>query len=263
LRLGPQSALRIRWSTARCEEPEPHQIRGGPSHTPIESELAAIHWGHHPMTTLILVRHGHVEGINPERFRGRRNVSLTAEGLRQARATSQYIASHWHPRMVYTSPLWRCVQTGREIATACASDITPLDDLNDLHYGEWQWRTQAEVREKWPELLDRWLSMPHLVRFPKGESLQDLIARVSNVIRLVLEQHPKGAVVAVGHDSGIRAMLLQLLDQPISAYWRLTQDPAAVSEVEVLPHGATAIRINEIHHLYESHPLEGDSTHEQ
>ncbi|HUN76579.1 MAG TPA: histidine phosphatase family protein [Steroidobacteraceae bacterium] len=215
------------------------------------------------MATLILVRHGHVEGIHPERFRGRRDIPLTVQGRRQARATAQYIAARWHPKMVYTSPLQRCVQTGREIATACGSDFVQLEDLNDLDYGTWQWCTHEEARAKSPQLLDRWLTAPHLVRFPKGESLQDVIARVSNVIRMVLEHHSTEAVVAVGHDSGIRAMLLQLLEQPISAYWRLAHHPAAVSEVDVRSHGARVIRINETHHLDEPFSLKRGSTHER
>lgn len=210
------------------------------------------------MAKLILVRHGHVEGIHPERFRGRMDVPLTAEGRRQARATAEYLASRWHPATVYTSPLQRCFQTGREIAMACAIDCVVLEDLNDLHYGVWEWQTRTEVRSKWPELLERWLAAPHFVRFPKGEALQDLVARAANVLRMALERHPTETVVLVGHDSGIRAMLLQLLDQPISAYWRLAQHPGAVSEVDVLPHGARVIRINETHHLDETRSSEAE-----
>ncbi|HTX58589.1 MAG TPA: histidine phosphatase family protein, partial [Verrucomicrobiae bacterium] len=35
---------------------------------------------------LLLVRHGHVEGIDPERFRGRTDIELTAQGVAQAEA---------------------------------------------------------------------------------------------------------------------------------------------------------------------------------
>lgn len=208
------------------------------------------------MAKLILVRHGHVEGIFPKRFRGRMDVPLTARGEREARAAAESIASRWRPTVVYTSPLQRCLQTGREIAMACAVDSAVLADLNDLHYGAWQWRTNDEVRTRWPELLDRWLTAPQLVRFPQGESLQDLVARVANVLRHVLEHHAAETVVLVGHDSGIRAMLLQLLEQPLSAYWRLAQAPGAISEVDVLPHGAKVIRVNETHHLGEAAHLD-------
>jgi hypothetical protein len=38
------------------------------------------------MTEILLVRHGHVEGISPERFRGRADLPLTAEGRRATEA---------------------------------------------------------------------------------------------------------------------------------------------------------------------------------
>ena len=38
------------------------------------------------MMRFILVRHGHVEGIEPERFRGRADLSLTKQGEGQAQA---------------------------------------------------------------------------------------------------------------------------------------------------------------------------------
>lgn len=201
------------------------------------------------VTRIILVRHGHVDGIAPERFRGRRDVDLSELGLRQAEATAQRIAEQWKPVTAYSSPLKRCVQTAQPIATACHTSMTILDDLDDVHYGDWEWRTHEDVRAQWPALYERWLKAPHLVRFPNGESLQDLVARVSNVLRLVLERHRRQSVVVVGHSAGNRALLLQSLDQPLSAYWRLAQDPCALSEIEILEHSTTVHGLNETRHL--------------
>jgi broad specificity phosphatase PhoE len=55
------------------------------------------------MTKLILVRHGHVEGISPERFRGRADLPLTETGRREAEATAKYIAASWRPAAIYTA----------------------------------------------------------------------------------------------------------------------------------------------------------------
>ena len=200
------------------------------------------------MTRIVLVRHGHVAGISPERFRGRRDIELSELGTRQARATAQRIAAQWQPVAIYTSPLRRCLQTAGEIGAATGLAPAPLDDLNDLHYGEWEWRTFEEVRGHWPELFDCWFAAPHLVRFPSGESLQDLVARAANVVRLVRERHADQTVVVVGHSSGNRALLLQILDQALSAYWRLGQDPCSVSEIELLAQSATIQRLNEIYY---------------
>lgn len=201
------------------------------------------------MTRIILVRHGHVEGITPERFRGRRDVGLSELGIRQSKATAVRIAEQWNPVIAYTSPLKRCIQTAAPIAAACNTSSVVLTDLDDVHYGDWEWCTHEAVRAQWPALYQRWLQAPHLVRFPNGESLQEVAARVSNVLRLALERHRRQTVVVVGHSFVNRALLLQTLDQPLSAYWRLGQDPCALSEIEVLDEGTTVHRLNETHHL--------------
>jgi probable phosphoglycerate mutase len=199
------------------------------------------------MTRLLVVRHGHVEGMSPERFRGRRDIDLSDLGARQAQATAQGIAARWQPVAIYTSPLRRCLQTAAAIGAACGGlRSTVIDDLNDLHYGQWEWHTHEEVRALWPELFECWFAAPQLVRFPRGESFQDLLARMANVLRSVRERHADDTVVVVGHSSGNRALLLQALDQPLSAYWRLAQDPCSVSEIELLPRAATVQRFNEV-----------------
>jgi phosphoserine phosphatase len=201
------------------------------------------------MTRLLVVRHGHVEGMSPERFRGRRDIDLSELGARQAQATARAIAARWHPVAIYTSPLRRCLQTAAAIGAACGGlPATVLADLTDLHYGDWEWHTHEEVRSRSPDLFECWFSAPQLVRFPHGESLQDLIARMANVVRLVRERHTEETIVVVGHSSGNRALLLQMFDQPLSAYWRLAQDPCSVSDIELQGLTATVRRFNEIYY---------------
>jgi probable phosphoglycerate mutase len=203
------------------------------------------------MTKIILTRHGHVEGINPERFRGRTELPLTELGQAQAKAVAARIAKTWNTAKVYTSPMGRCIATGQEIATACRMASESLEALHDLDYGEWQWRTFDEVQATWPELFAAWHATPHLVRFPDGDSLQDLVARTANALRFVLERHPSETetVVFVGHDSVNRALLLQLLDQPLSAYWRIAQAQCAITEIDIINGRICVQRMNETHHL--------------
>jgi broad specificity phosphatase PhoE len=67
----------------------------------------------------------------------------------------------------------------------------------------------------------------------------------------VLERHPSETetVVFVGHDSVNRALLLQLLDQPLSAYWRIAQAPCAITEIDIINGRICVQRMNETHHL--------------
>jgi probable phosphoglycerate mutase len=143
----------------------------------------------------------------------------------------------------------RCVATGQAIAEEAGVERQSLDDLNDLHYGAWQGRTFDEIQAEAPGLFAVWRTAPHLLRFPDGDSLQDLVARAADALRFVLDRHPQQVVVMVGHDSVNRALLLQLLDQPLSAYWRLAQDPCAISEIDITDARARVLRVNETVHL--------------
>jgi phosphoserine phosphatase len=201
------------------------------------------------MARIVVVRHGHVEGIQPECFRGRMDLELTDLGYRQAHATAARIAQHWRPVMVYTSPMGRCVATGQVIANAIGTPFAVLDDLNDIDYGEWQGKSHQEMCQHSPALYRRWLASPDLVRFPSGESLQQLSARVVDALRLIVEKHPEATTVIAGHDSGNRALLLQALGLPLSAYWRIVQDPCGLSEIVTNDGLMSVQRMNDTAHL--------------
>jgi phosphoserine phosphatase len=199
--------------------------------------------------TILLVRHGHVHGISPERFRGRADIELTDRGIAEANSTADWIARFWRPTIVYTSPLKRCKDTGSAIAKQCKAGCEILPSLIDLDYGEWQWQTHAAIEAACPVLYRRWRENPHLMRFPKGESLQELVARAADALRLAIDRHPAETIVMVSHDSVNRALLLQILDQPLSAYWKLSQDPCAINEIAASADRIVVLRVNETAHL--------------
>jgi phosphoserine phosphatase len=123
--------------------------------------------------------------------------------------------------------------------------------LNDLDYGSWQFKPYQEIEHTHPQLFATWFAAPHLVRFPGGESLQDLVSRSADALRFVLKHHVDDIIVLVGHDSVNRALLLQLLDQPPSSYWRLAQDPCCINEIDIVGWSIRVRRINETQHLGE------------
>jgi phosphoserine phosphatase len=201
------------------------------------------------MTKILLIRHGHVEGIKPERFRGRAPLDLTALGRAEAQAVARRVAGAWQPSKIYTSPMGRCIETGAVVAKASGAATEICDDLTDIDYGDWQFKTFDEAKRENPTLFAAWFATPHLIRFPNGESPQDLVARAANVLRFVLARHPDDTIVLVGHDSANRALLMQLLDQPLSAYWRIAQSPCCLNEIDITGGKISVQRVNETGYL--------------
>ena len=201
------------------------------------------------MTKIILVRHGHVEGIQPPRFRGREDLPLTERGNAQARALARRIESKWRVEKIYTSPLSRCIATAGSIASVCGIEAQSMEQLIDIDYGTWQMKSYEEMAAAEPALYAIWFDAPQLMRFPAGESLQELVSRSANALRLVLERHRDWTVVLVSHDSINRALLMQLADLPLSSYWRLAQGPCCINEIDIEDSRILIRRINDTSHL--------------
>lgn len=206
------------------------------------------------MTHIILTRHGHVDWIAPERFRGRAELPLSDLGQRQAAALGERIARSWTPSAIYASPLSRCQHTAQAIAKAAGGAVQTLPDLIDTDYGQWQGLTHQEVEKRWPQAFKRWFEHPDMTAIPSGETLAMVLVRSTAVLRKMLDEHPDGQVVLVGHDSINRVILLHALGLPLSQYWRIRQDPCCVNELHLDAQGCSLSRLNETHHLIDIGP---------
>ena len=201
------------------------------------------------MTKIILVRHGHVDWIAPERFRGRAELPLSSLGRRQAQAAAGYIAATWKPDAVYTSPLGRCRETGAAIAAPFRLEPQPIDGLCDIDYGKWQGLTRDQAKKCWPDESELWFRAPHIAAIPGGETLAAVLTRVTAALRDILRHHPDQTVVMVSHDSVNRVLLLFSLELPLSRYWHLRQDPCGINEL-ILDNGSFVVgSINQTQHL--------------
>lgn len=201
------------------------------------------------MTKIILVRHGHVDWIAPERFRGRAELALSDLGRRQAQALANNIAKTWRLDAIYTNPLGRCRDTSAAIAAPFRLEPQVADGLCDIDYGQWQGLTREQATERWPHETELWFRAPHLAAIPGGETLPALLSRAVAALREILRAHPSGTVVLVGHDSVNRVLLLFALELPLSRYWHLRQEPCSLNELFFENDTFVVRSINETQHL--------------
>jgi probable phosphoglycerate mutase len=201
------------------------------------------------MTLAILVRHGQTEWNRIERFRGRADIPLNEVGVEQARLTGVRIAREWKVDAVYSSPLSRSLRTAEEIAGPYGIPVIPHHGLQDIDYGLWQGLTPDEVRERWPDDLERWYERPEDALIPEGESLDALRNRVMTTVREICDLHKGGSVVLVGHTVVNRAILLGVLGLGNDRFWRVRQEPCAINVFETAGTDFTLWTLNDTCHL--------------
>ena len=184
-------------------------------------------------TRLVLVRHAETEESARGRCYGRLDVPLSPRGLRQAEALGAALAE-LPLAAVYASPLARALDTARPIAAAQELDPVVLDALRELDFGEIEGLRYDEIEAQRPELFRAWMDDPAGVRFPDGESLADLRARVLPAAAEIRARHVREAVAVVAHGGVIRIVLAEALGLADGALFRLDQAEGGVSVVDWL-----------------------------
>lgn len=153
---------------------------------------------------LTLIRHGQTQANVEGRWQGRGDWDLDDVGQRQAEALGE-----WYGRYptVYTSPLKRAMSTAERVAL---NGSIAVDELMEIHMGEWEGLTTDEIMKRWPEDMET--IYRHGVDLPRGgsgETWAQLAERVGLAIA-GLDHDPDGHTVAVAHGGAIRAYVSSL-----------------------------------------------------
>ena len=179
------------------------------------------------MADIILVRHGETEWNVEEIFRGRIDIELNETGIKQAELLAEYLGQV-KIAAVYSSPLKRALRTAAIIAANHKLRVEIAPGLIDFDYGKWQGLPQQEVKEQYQELYTRWLSRPHQVRMPEGESLDDVSKRAMRVVDEIITK-VEGTAVLVSHRVVNKVLICALLGLDNAHFWNVRQDVCGIT----------------------------------
>ncbi|XP_059476569.1 6-phosphofructo-2-kinase/fructose-2,6-bisphosphatase isoform X3 [Neocloeon triangulifer] len=155
--------------------------------------------------TIYLTRHGESEQNLEGRIGG--DSDLSARGRQYANALSQFICSQNIPHLrVWTSWLKRTIQT----VAGIPAPQERWKALNEIDAGICEEMTYEEIALKYPEDFAARDQNKFTYRYPRGESYEDLVARLEPVI---MELERQGNVLVVSHQAVIRCLLAYFTDK--------------------------------------------------
>jgi len=199
------------------------------------------------MTRLIITRHGETDWNIGEVFRGRLDMELNETGFAQAEALGHHLAD-FDVEAVYSSPLKRALDTARAVAVYHGLEVNITPGLVDFNYGLWQGMSHNDVREKHSDQYQRWLTAPHTVTMPDGESLDDVTQRARKAVDDIVAGH-EGTVVLVSHRVINKVLICSLLDLDNSHFWNIRQDVTGMTTFEYGGGQFILTRHNDTSHL--------------
>lgn len=187
--------------------------------------------------TLYLMRHGETTYSQTGGFCGSLDPELTEAGLQMAIAFGKTY-SHLDWTAAYVSPMKRTIATAKPLCDAVGLEMQLRDGLREIKFGEWEGKTQDDVKENDSENYIHWMTEPAWNAPPGGETAIQIASRAELVITEITQKHEDGNVFVVSHKSTIRIMLCGLLGIDLGRYRDRIDAPAAsVSVIEFGKYG--------------------------
>jgi alpha-ribazole phosphatase len=200
------------------------------------------------LSKLLLIRHGDTELNSRERYWGQRDVKLSAAGVRQAEKLRDRLATE-KITAAYSSDLERAALTAKIIASPHQLEVITCPELRETNFGKIEGLTFEEVSRLYPELTQLWVNWSLQLKFPDGESVDELSYRVSKFLERLKKHAADDTILIVAHAGPLRLLVCRLLELELQHWRQIRIGLASLSIIETYPQGAVVSLLNDICHL--------------
>ena len=197
------------------------------------------------MGRLILIRHCETNANVEGTVQGRRNLSLSDRGERQAILVGEYVRKNFSLRRIISSNRRRCIQTANAIGESI--EITPF--LREIDWGDWEGKKWDDVTAEYPEDVTALLTADPSFSTPNGDSLMSFIERIDQAIDEFKLKDTGGDIAVVTHEGTVRTMITRLLGWNPQHMGNLVAFPGSVSVVTTSPNTIKLETLNHYEHL--------------
>ena len=169
---------------------------------------------------LYVVRHGTTTMNVENRYRGRADVPLDAQGYQDAVDAARQL-SNVGLTAVYTGGLRRTIATAQIIADeARLPDIRVMHGLINVDYGAWEGLTAHEAQMYDPTAFAAYRTSPSTAVCPNGERLSDAQKRMIEALQVIASRHEGQRVAVVTHAVMIR-LAVAAMEGTTGEQWRI------------------------------------------
>jgi ribonuclease H / adenosylcobalamin/alpha-ribazole phosphatase len=203
-------------------------------------------------TTFVLLRHGETALTPEKRFSGSGGTDpeLSPAGWRQAHAAGELLAARGTIQAIVTSPMRRCRETASAVAERTGLEVRVDEGLREADFGAWEGLTFAEVRERYPDDLEKWLDSTDVRPTGGGESFDTVAARVAVTRDRLLARYSGRTVLLVTHVTPVKTLVRLALEAPPIALFRMELSAACLSAIAYYADGNASLRLlNDTGHL--------------
>jgi len=164
-------------------------------------------------TTFIFLRHG--EPVGGKIFRGSTDDPLTEKGWLQMQQSVDGLKFD----EIVSSPLKRCIEFSTHVTEGNAYPLTIMDEIQELHLGDWEGLSALEVEQQDAEALKQFWVAPESVTPPNGETFNDFEKRIlltwDSLNQKYVSDEQSKKILVVCHAGVMMVLLKKLLNIPV------------------------------------------------
>lgn len=179
-------------------------------------------------TNIFLIRHGKTAANLENRFAGRSPEPLHPQGIEQIQALADRLRGRDIAR-IYCGPLPRTAQSAAILQSMLNTEVTILDELNEIAIPHWDMLTKEEIRRRFGNEYPTWLSSPADFRLDDCETIGDVQKRAVNAVERLLERHKDENLLLVSHLIVLRALHLHYRNMSIDYFRTVKIDNGSVT----------------------------------
>lgn len=184
---------------------------------------------------LLLLRHGATDWNLQGRCQGATDLELNETGIQQAKKIAAFLSEE-SIDAVYSSDLKRAIQTARLVSQPHSLEVVIEASLRELDHGVLEGLTFAEIRDSFPDFIQKWRDEPAEAVVPDGERLVDVDRRAWESLNRIVQRHrAEKTVVVVSHNFPILSALCRITGTPLNRYRSFHLDPCGISTISYDP----------------------------
>lgn len=186
-------------------------------------------------TTFIFLRHG--EPVGGKIFRGSTDDPLTDLGWEQLKKSVKELSYD----EIISSPLKRCFEFAEHLRAELDIPLHIKDDLQEMHLGDWEGLSPAQVEVLDSKALGAFWASPHCNTPPNGETFHDFEKRILSAWDTLNQKYTtteqSKTVLVVCHAGVMMVLLKEFLKIPMENILCIKLNYASKVRVEVYDAG--------------------------
>jgi broad specificity phosphatase PhoE len=150
------------------------------------------------MLRLYITRHGETEWNLERRMQGQKDSRLSAKGIKDAAALGERL-KNVDFNCICASSSGRAVHTAELVRGNRNIPLVLEDSLREINLGDWEGKTDVEVRQLDPQEHKAFWETPHLYVPKSGESFLQVRDRIEVALKNIIDENQDGNVLIVTH----------------------------------------------------------------